>query len=868
MTDAARLSISVSSDSADVATGKLRTLTETGKQTEGALSGVKSASGLMSVAMAGGATAVALLVGAATKAIQANRQFEKSLSDLSAITGATGDQMAYMKAQAMEIGATTSLSASEAAEAFKLVASAKPDLLESSAALNAVTRSAVTLAEAAGTSLPDAANALGAAMNQFGAGADQANRFINVMAAGAKFGSAEVEEVAESLKACGVSAAGAGVSFEETNAAIQSLASVSIKGGEAGTALRNIILKMDTSMDKSLRPSVVGLGQALQNLDAQNLSTTNLTKMFGLENVNAAKALLQSADGMKELTTNMTGTNTATEQAATRTNNLDGDMKQLSSSVEALSLVVGEKLNPVMRATVQISSEVATGMANWLDSISDAPSTLAGATYKLHGLYEEIQHLQEVQAEQTSKYGGVGILAAFMGDTDPQAEIDRLKGQAKELQETIAKFQGKPGEGAPEPTPKAVKPPREAPDETDPAAEKKAARAAAAAAKHQASLAKAKAAEFQTVVEGLRTEEEAIQASYDKRLAIILSNTEKGSAQQKALVKKLEADTEKDRNAALETVKEGLRTEEEALQASYDKRLAIILKNTEAGSTQQAELKKKLDEKFATESLGSFSQDVTIDDQLKTIDEEYAQRRELILSNTQLTEEMRTKLEEKLTKKRNAMVEQLETQKMHVILSAGSETFGALAELTASFGGKQSIAYKAMFAASKAFALADSIMKIQQGIANAAAMPFPANLAAIGTTIAATASVVSTISGTQPKGFRSGGYTGGGDPNAVVGDVHGQEYVFDAAATKRIGVGNLEQMRSGAKAAPAASAADRGGVGGVVVQFTQHIYVNGNGDNALEVAVRKGAKEGADEAYSRVLKDIVNNGDIRQQMRA
>lgn len=86
-----------------------------------------------------------------------------------------------------------------------------------------------------------------------------------------------------------------------------------------------------------------------------------------------------------------------------------------------------------------------------------------------------------------------------------------------------------------------------------------------------------------------------------------------------------------------------------------------------------------------------------------------------------------------------------------------SQMFDSMAGITKTFAGEQSGIYKAMFAASKAFALADSIIKIQQGIAQASALPFPANLAAMGTVAAATAGIVSTIASTNYGGGRQYG---------------------------------------------------------------------------------------------------------------
>lgn len=91
---------------------------------------------------------------------------------------------------------------------------------------------------------------------------------------------------------------------------------------------------------------------------------------------------------------------------------------------------------------------------------------------------------------------------------------------------------------------------------------------------------------------------------------------------------------------------------------------------------------------------------------------------------------------------------QIEQAKNQVILSSASDAFGALADVMKKSQGEQSGIYKAMFAASKAFAIAESIVKIQQGIAAAASLPFPANLPAMAQVVAATAGIIGTISST------------------------------------------------------------------------------------------------------------------------
>jgi len=132
------------------------------------------------------------------------------------------------------------------------------------------------------------------------------------------------------------------------------------------------------------------------------------------------------------------------------------------------------------------------------------------------------------------------------------------------------------------------------------------------------------------------------------------------------------------------------------------------------------------------------------------------------------------------------------------ILTTMSGAFGSLADSIKGFAGEQSAAYKVMFAASKAFAIADSIIKIQQGIANALALPWPANIPAIATVVAEGASIISAINSVAGIGFKTGGYTGNGGVNDVAGVVHGREYVMNAQTVRNVGVGTLDRIqRSG-----------------------------------------------------------------------
>lgn len=140
----------------------------------------------------------------------------------------------------------------------------------------------------------------------------------------------------------------------------------------------------------------------------------------------------------------------------------------------------------------------------------------------------------------------------------------------------------------------------------------------------------------------------------------------------------------------------------------------------------------------------------------------------------------------------------IEAQKNTVISATTQSLFDSTAEIMRTGFGEQSAIYKVAFAASKAFAIADSMVKIQQAIASGAvSAPYPANIIAMASIAAQTASIVSNIQAVSGVGFASGGYTGPGGKYQPAGIVHKGEYVFDQASTNRIGVSQLEALRNG-----------------------------------------------------------------------
>lgn len=139
---------------------------------------------------------------------------------------------------------------------------------------------------------------------------------------------------------------------------------------------------------------------------------------------------------------------------------------------------------------------------------------------------------------------------------------------------------------------------------------------------------------------------------------------------------------------------------------------------------------------------------------------------------------------------------QYEQSKLDISLSSAESIAGSMAGMFKTMMGEQSAAYKVMLAVEKAAAIARSIMAIQTGIAQASSLPFPANLGAMATVAMQTASIVGNIKSVA-DGFYTGGYTGNIGTREVAGVVHGQEYVLNAEATKRVGRGTLDALNNG-----------------------------------------------------------------------
>lgn len=311
----------------------------------------------------------------ALRAIRDERnKLEESQAGLKALTGLDDDSIAWLTRQAKTLSTTMTKeglrvrqSAAEILDAFMLVGSAKPELLGDKEALKAVTEEAMRLQAAAkDITLNEAVDSLTLSLNQYGAAADQAGRFTNVLAAGSQAGSANIASQAKAIRNAGTAAASANVPIEQTVALIETLAYRGIKDEVAGTGLKKFFLVLQTGADET-NPKIVGLDKALENLKNKNMDAGAIKKMFGEEGYNTASVILQNTEMVKDFTAAVTGTNVAYEQAAINSDTAQAKLEQARNKMKLAAIDLGEKLNPALT----VSTNMLTNVLKYLPGLID-----------------------------------------------------------------------------------------------------------------------------------------------------------------------------------------------------------------------------------------------------------------------------------------------------------------------------------------------------------------------------------------------------------------------------------------------------------------------------------------------------------------
>lgn len=333
--------------------------------------GLKSGLGIAAKAI----VAVSGALGTASvAAIKVGSDFEAQMSRVQAISGATGAELENLRNQAIQLGADTSFSASEAAQGMENLAAAGFTTSEIMDAMPGL----LDLAAAAGEDLAASSDIAASTLRGFGLAASDAGHVADVLAENANRTNSSVAETGEAMKYIAPLARAAGISMEETAAAIGIMANAGIQGSQAGTTLRGALSRLSKPTDdmvgvmeqlgisfydsegkmKSLSDQVGMLRTAMQGMTDEQKNNVLVT-LYGQESLSGMLALINEGEGsLTQLTESFRECDGAAQQAATTMqDNLQGAIEQMKGSLETLGIVLYDSVSEPLKNLAQQATE-------------------------------------------------------------------------------------------------------------------------------------------------------------------------------------------------------------------------------------------------------------------------------------------------------------------------------------------------------------------------------------------------------------------------------------------------------------------------------------------------------------------------------
>lgn len=371
-------------------------------------------------------------------AVNAAIDFEKRVSAIGAVSGATADQMELLRKKALQLGQDTAFSASEAALAMEeLVKSG----LSVEDVLNGAADATVALAAAGEVSLPEAAKIASNAMNQFQLAAQDLPHIADLIAGAANASAIDVSEFGLAMSQAGAVANLVGLSFDDLATAIALLGNAGVKGSDAGTSLKTMLQNLQPTTTKQIElfkelgimtengtnrffdqqghvkslADIAGiLNVALKDMTDQQKSMA-LETIFGSDAIRAAAVLTQAgADGFNELAGAMDKVKAA-DVAKARLDNVAGSIEQLKGSLETAAIMFGTALLPVIRKV----TDIITFLVNKFSALDERWQKLiafgAVAVTVLLGVVAAIATLGAIVAGVAASLAALKIAAIIVG---------------------------------------------------------------------------------------------------------------------------------------------------------------------------------------------------------------------------------------------------------------------------------------------------------------------------------------------------------------------------------------------------------------------------------------------------------------------
>lgn len=335
-------------------------------------------------------------------AVTAAANFEQSLSAVQAATGETAASMEQLRDAALQAGADTAFSATDASGAIEELAKAGVSTAD---ILNGGLDGALDLAAAGTLEVAVAAEAAASAMTQFGLSGEDVPHIADLLAAAAGKAQGSVEDMAAALNQSGLVAAQTGLTIEEATGALAAFASAGLTGSDAGTSFKTMLQALTPSSKEAAelmnelgisaydsQGNFVGLttfAESLRNgladlsVEQQNAA---LKTIFGSDAVRAAAVIYdQGAQGIQEWIDKTNDAGFAAEQAAVKTDNLNGDLEQLKGALETALIGTGDGQLGFLRSLTQTATDTVNIFNALPDSVQNATGSLLGIVAVIGG---------------------------------------------------------------------------------------------------------------------------------------------------------------------------------------------------------------------------------------------------------------------------------------------------------------------------------------------------------------------------------------------------------------------------------------------------------------------------------------------------
>ena len=382
------------------------------------------------------AAGVAGIVTGLKAALNVAEGFSKSMSRLSAISGATGEDLNKLKENAENLGKSTQFTAAQVADAQTELAKMG---FTTTGILNA-TSGALDLAVSSGIEMADAAEIMAATMNGFGMETSEAGRITDVMAKSFTTSALDADKFRESMKLVAPAAKNMKVSLEQSTAAIAVLADQGIAGSMAGTSLRRVLAELSAKTGKDFRDSLDVYAKKLEETTTTSGKMAIATEAVGIRNKDVLLSLIANREKLDDLTVayqNAGGA--AVGMVDVMENNLSGDKKKMRSALEGLGITISETLG--IEKAMRFVTQKFTGFVGAIDKFFGTmglKSERTGLAFKKFGLNisEGVLEMRLAFIKLQRKIAEIPIIGRAI-------DKDNLDKSEKAIQESLDKITGK-----------------------------------------------------------------------------------------------------------------------------------------------------------------------------------------------------------------------------------------------------------------------------------------------------------------------------------------------------------------------------------------------------------------------------------------